>query len=55
MFLGYRILEEALCGMTGDLSQVRICEPVQLGNKQEELKMHVQLQSCELIGATEVR
>lgn len=40
--------------MTGDPSPVPVHEPVQLGNKQEELKMRVQLQSCELIETTEV-
>lgn len=40
--------------MTGDLSQVPVHEAVQLGNQQEELKMHVWLQSCELIETAEV-
>lgn len=52
--LGYSVLEEAHPSMTGDLSPVPVDEPVQLGNKQEELKMCVQLQSCELIETTEV-
>lgn len=40
--------------MTGDLSQVPVHEPVQLGNTCEDLETRVELQSCELIGIAEM-